>query len=151
MHSPATTPDDIKATTEWLPTSSSHIIGSPTLAERKRTATSTLYEPHQATKATATSTLNEPHQTTKATATRAITPTDPDVHESTPSTPTNQQEAPATPNKHASTPSPIPSRRTTSAWPRYNKWLHYAAVNRERGMSTAEYAVGTIVILGDSW
>nr|WP_281250101.1 DUF4244 domain-containing protein [Nonomuraea jiangxiensis] len=24
------------------------------------------------------------------------------------------------------------------------RWLHYAAVNRERGMSTAEYAVGTI-------
>ncbi|MEV4174500.1 DUF4244 domain-containing protein [Nonomuraea sp. NPDC049709] len=27
---------------------------------------------------------------------------------------------------------------------RPNKWLHYATVNRERGMSTAEYAVGTI-------
>ncbi|MFC4010908.1 DUF4244 domain-containing protein [Nonomuraea purpurea] len=25
-----------------------------------------------------------------------------------------------------------------------NKWLHYAGTNRERGMSTAEYAVGTI-------
>ncbi|TMR07633.1 DUF4244 domain-containing protein [Nonomuraea turkmeniaca] len=27
---------------------------------------------------------------------------------------------------------------------RFNRWPHYAAVNRERGMSTAEYAVGTI-------
>ncbi|MFC4112660.1 DUF4244 domain-containing protein [Nonomuraea zeae] len=27
---------------------------------------------------------------------------------------------------------------------RFGKWLHYAAANRERGMSTAEYAVGTI-------
>ncbi|MEW9554725.1 DUF4244 domain-containing protein [Nonomuraea sp. NPDC050783] len=27
---------------------------------------------------------------------------------------------------------------------RFNKWLHYASVHRERGMSTAEYAVGTI-------
>ncbi|MCF6472944.1 DUF4244 domain-containing protein [Nonomuraea sp. MG754425] len=25
-----------------------------------------------------------------------------------------------------------------------NKWLHYAATHPERGMSTAEYAVGTI-------
>ncbi|MBB6556509.1 DUF4244 domain-containing protein [Nonomuraea rubra] len=25
-----------------------------------------------------------------------------------------------------------------------NKWLHYAATHREHGMSTAEYAVGTI-------
>ncbi|TDD16009.1 DUF4244 domain-containing protein [Nonomuraea diastatica] len=25
-----------------------------------------------------------------------------------------------------------------------NRWLHYAVANRERGMSTAEYAVGTI-------
>ncbi|MFC5831696.1 DUF4244 domain-containing protein [Nonomuraea insulae] len=159
MHSPATTPDDIKATPARVPTSSSHIIGSPTLAGRKRTATNTLNEPHQTTKATATGTVNEPcqateatatgtvnepRQATEATATRAITPTIPDTHESTPSTPTNQQEAPATPNKHASTPSLAPSRRTRSAWPRYNKWLHYAAVNRERGMSTAEYAVGTI-------
>jgi hypothetical protein len=32
---------------------------------------------------------------------------------------------------------PPPTRRLA-------KWLHYAAINRERGMSTAEYAVGTI-------
>ncbi|GAA1641102.1 hypothetical protein GCM10009733_042680 [Nonomuraea maheshkhaliensis] len=35
-----------------------------------------------------------------------------------------------------------PAARIT--WPRFSKWVHYAAVNRERGMSTAEYAVGTI-------
>lgn len=39
---------------------------------------------------------------------------------------------------HARTP------RRPSPHPRSNKWLHYAATNRERGMSTAEYAVGTI-------
>ncbi|WP_342774877.1 DUF4244 domain-containing protein [Nonomuraea longispora] len=30
------------------------------------------------------------------------------------------------------------------SWWRSNRWLHYALANRERGMSTAEYAVGTI-------
>ncbi|MEV0613857.1 DUF4244 domain-containing protein [Nonomuraea sp. NPDC050404] len=39
---------------------------------------------------------------------------------------------------------PTHSRRIKSLRPRSNKWLHYAAINRERGMSTAEYAVGTI-------
>ncbi|MET7332653.1 DUF4244 domain-containing protein [Nonomuraea sp. NPDC005650] len=42
-------------------------------------------------------------------------------------------------------PKPAPSGPTTSpASARPNRWLHYATVNRERGMSTAEYAVGTI-------
>ncbi len=36
------------------------------------------------------------------------------------------------------------SPRHPNLHPRSNKWLHYAAMNRERGMSTAEYAVGTI-------
>lgn len=40
--------------------------------------------------------------------------------------------------------SPVPSRPARITWPRFSKWVHYAAVNRERGMSTAEYAVGTI-------
>ncbi|MEV0160438.1 DUF4244 domain-containing protein [Nonomuraea fuscirosea] len=38
----------------------------------------------------------------------------------------------------------MPSRPARITWPRFSKWVHYAAVNRERGMSTAEYAVGTI-------
>ncbi|MEU8355629.1 DUF4244 domain-containing protein [Nonomuraea sp. NPDC048882] len=46
----------------------------------------------------------------------------------------------------ASTHSPVPSRPRSAriTWPRFSKWVHYATVNRERGMSTAEYAVGTI-------
>ncbi|MFG1705468.1 DUF4244 domain-containing protein [Nonomuraea sp. M3C6] len=36
------------------------------------------------------------------------------------------------------------STSTGPAWCSASRWLHYAAVNRERGMSTAEYAVGTI-------
>ncbi|WP_327537457.1 DUF4244 domain-containing protein [Nonomuraea solani] len=40
---------------------------------------------------------------------------------------------------------PGPARRPAKKpWQRCNKWLHYAVVNGERGMSTAEYAVGTI-------
>jgi hypothetical protein len=43
-----------------------------------------------------------------------------------------------TPDDIKAIPTPSsPSRRAS-------KWLHYAALNRERGMSTAEYAVGTI-------
>ncbi|MEO3798317.1 DUF4244 domain-containing protein [Nonomuraea sp. B10E15] len=43
--------------------------------------------------------------------------------------------------------SPAPSvREAAGARPRWrsNRWLHHALANRERGMSTAEYAVGTI-------
>ncbi|MEV4015341.1 DUF4244 domain-containing protein [Nonomuraea angiospora] len=42
-------------------------------------------------------------------------------------------------------PKPAPVGHTTHPAPtRSNRWLHYATINRERGMSTAEYAVGTI-------
>ncbi|TDD10350.1 DUF4244 domain-containing protein [Nonomuraea deserti] len=59
---------------------------------------------------------------------------------------------PATPSTRAhATPSSTPSSTSTgeravgggSRW-RSSRWLHYATANRERGMSTAEYAVGTI-------
>ncbi|GAA3568303.1 hypothetical protein GCM10022419_056380 [Nonomuraea rosea] len=51
----------------------------------------------------------------------------------------------------ATTPDDIKAAPTTPPpTRRLAKWLHYAAINRERGMSTAEYAVGTIVIFGDS-
>ncbi|GAA3123298.1 hypothetical protein GCM10020001_049880 [Nonomuraea salmonea] len=43
------------------------------------------------------------------------------------------QQPPTTPHQ-AAEPSSI--RRAKGPWPRVNKWLHYAAVNRERGMST---------------
>ncbi|MGI5284843.1 DUF4244 domain-containing protein [Nonomuraea polychroma] len=37
-----------------------------------------------------------------------------------------------------------PSAPRSSRRRRPGRWLHHAAANRERGMSTAEYAVGTI-------
>ncbi|MET8863646.1 DUF4244 domain-containing protein [Nonomuraea sp. NPDC004580] len=53
-----------------------------------------------------------------------------------------RSQPPATTPHQAAEPSS--TRRAKGSWPRVNKWLHYATVNRERGMSTAEYAVGTI-------
>ncbi|MFI7701833.1 DUF4244 domain-containing protein [Nonomuraea sp. NPDC049480] len=56
-------------------------------------------------------------------------------------------QSPASPHTHLSEASTTtPSDRATSGSPRrrFSRWPHYAAVNRERGMSTAEYAVGTI-------
>ncbi|WP_308210482.1 DUF4244 domain-containing protein [Actinomadura luzonensis] len=46
----------------------------------------------------------------------------------------------------AATAVPADSRQAAHPQPRhrYNRWLYYASRNRERGMSTAEYAVGTI-------
>ncbi|WP_272895308.1 DUF4244 domain-containing protein [Nonomuraea sp. MG754425] len=55
--------------------------------------------------------------------------------------------APATPSQSLTTTSTSTQRarhRITAPRPRMNKWLHYAATHPERGMSTAEYAVGTI-------
>ncbi|MEV0381813.1 DUF4244 domain-containing protein [Nonomuraea sp. NPDC050643] len=54
----------------------------------------------------------------------------------------SRQDLNAAPQK-SSTFSAAP-RSTTKAWVRSNKWLHHVIANGERGMSTAEYAVGTI-------
>ncbi|MEV5553861.1 DUF4244 domain-containing protein [Nonomuraea wenchangensis] len=71
------------------------------------------------------------------------------VHEA----PTSGHPAPETDNRQAPSAdsASIVGDRTRAKSPRRpnphphsNKWLHYAATNRERGMSTAEYAVGTI-------
>nr|WP_262495990.1 DUF4244 domain-containing protein [Nonomuraea sp. SYSU D8015] len=60
----------------------------------------------------------------------------------------SKHPAPAihTDNLSNETPTTALHDRATSRSPRRrsNRWLHYAAANRERGMSTAEYAVGTI-------
>ncbi|WP_245642349.1 DUF4244 domain-containing protein [Nonomuraea candida] len=59
----------------------------------------------------------------------------------------HQEKDPQTP-LHGQSPIPCPrpvrNRRIRIRQPRMSKWLHYAALNRQRGMSTAEYAVGTI-------
>jgi hypothetical protein len=52
--------------------------------------------------------------------------------------------APHTSPHKPSTAAPDEPRARRSSRQRSNRWLHYAAANRERGMSTAEYAVGTI-------
>ncbi|MFI7617797.1 DUF4244 domain-containing protein [Nonomuraea terrae] len=98
MHSPATTPDDIKA--------------AP---------------------------ADETHPTT-SNDTMTLVPSTPETAEPTA---TDQPDHSSTSPSERS----LPNRRDRPAIttrPRYNKWLHYASVNRERGMSTAEYAVGTI-------
>ncbi|MEO3869732.1 DUF4244 domain-containing protein [Nonomuraea sp. B12E4] len=53
---------------------------------------------------------------------------------------TNRSEA----SQKATSPTSIGSRLIARARRNTGRWLHCAAVNRERGMSTAEYAVGTI-------
>jgi hypothetical protein len=55
---------------------------------------------------------------------------------------TNPDITPAIPSK-SSTSAPTKPTSRGARW-RPNKWLSYATENRERGMSTAEYAVGTI-------
>ncbi|PZG08185.1 DUF4244 domain-containing protein [Nonomuraea aridisoli] len=67
----------------------------------------------------------------------------PSTHETAERTSTDQPDHSRTSPSERS----LPNRRdqpATATRPRINKWLHYASVNRERGMSTAEYAVGTI-------
>jgi hypothetical protein len=96
MHSPATTPDDIKA----APADETHPITSND----------------------AMTLVPSTHETAERTSTDQ-----PDHSHTSPSERSNRRD-----------------RSATTTRPRFNKWLHYASVNRERGMSTAEYAVGTI-------
>ncbi|GAA3662060.1 hypothetical protein GCM10022224_027190 [Nonomuraea antimicrobica] len=120
MPSPAITPDDIKAAPDH-----SHAIPSPR------------HSHPQITRSPTTPIAAKPMTTA-----------------STPPSPVLSTPAPATPSttstgRSTSTPtlSPTPKRQKQqirNPWLRADKWLHYAAVNKERGMSTAEYAVGTI-------
>lgn len=90
MHSPATTPDDIRAAVK--------------------------HSPHT-TPPTETGKITQPH-------------------------PSDSMQA--QPEDRSQTSPQSRHRMPDSRKPRINRWLHYAAVNRQRGMSTAEYAVGTI-------
>ncbi|WP_431920088.1 DUF4244 domain-containing protein [Nonomuraea jabiensis] len=127
MHSPATTPDDIKATPAPSHTTSSNkTVGKFSLGKFSlgrthitRSAPSVL---NTATEAT-THTARPP----RATSTKSL------------------RETSTSPGAQNGSPEPTSTGHTThTAQTGPNRWLHYATVNRERGMSTAEYAVGTI-------
>ncbi|MEO3799732.1 DUF4244 domain-containing protein [Nonomuraea sp. B1E8] len=81
--------------------------------------------------------------TTRGDASTPVSP-DPSTSPTLVSAPLDTQPRPA---DTASGNSPASSVREAagarSRW-RSNRWLHHALANRERGMSTAEYAVGTI-------
>ena len=161
MHSPATTPDDIKATPDRIPTTTSstsphgHIVRN--LIQqfvRSPTQTATTDPSHPATPAHNATQTTTAYATSTATLTPRTTAADaPTPHTATADAPTTHKPAtagttpqrdPSAPIKQSVNPSPTPDRHTRSPRVRPNKWLHYATVNRERGMSTAEYAVGTI-------
>ncbi|WP_276615620.1 DUF4244 domain-containing protein [Nonomuraea basaltis] len=150
MHSPANPPDNINATPEAaFPT-------SPNSAARKVNSNSTHTSTPDNTACTATqhpahATPREgtgprisgpdtapPHAAEAAHTARESTE---HVHIHTAS------KQPVTSNALPNQPSTTaPNNRTAPRSPRRrsNRWLHYAAANGERGMSTAEYAVGTI-------
>ncbi|MBB5776374.1 DUF4244 domain-containing protein [Nonomuraea jabiensis] len=122
MHSPATTPDDIKATPASSHTTSSNKTLSKFSLGRTRitrSAPSVLNTAAEATTHTA--------RPARETSTKSL------------------REASTSPGTRNGSPEPAPIGHATHPAPaRHNRWFHYATVNRERGMSTAEYAVGTI-------
>ncbi|MFI7132973.1 DUF4244 domain-containing protein [Nonomuraea sp. NPDC050153] len=126
MHSPATTPDDIKAAPDAShATSSNETVGKFSLSRTRitRSAPPAL----NATAEAATKTIKSSKEASTKPPAEALRPLT--IIAST----------------QSGSPKPAPSGPTTSPVPaRANRWLHYATVNRERGMSTAEYAVGTI-------
>ncbi|WP_240972897.1 DUF4244 domain-containing protein [Nonomuraea composti] len=124
MHSPAITPDDIAAVPASNPT------GNPTADSVARSAGEPATD--QALNAAAT----------KTQILAAATTLNPTVNQALSRLTTG---SPLSSAAGRTIPSPvIDRRRISSSRPRTHKWLHYAASHRERGMSTAEYAVGTI-------
>jgi hypothetical protein len=123
MHSPATMPDTIKATPETT---------NVTQSSSKHSNNTAL--------------------DTYSSLTKSATPCDPAVEDTRTAheTPLNAH-TPHHSSKHAQSiqnesSTPTQARQPTSRRARWqpNKWLSYAVENGERGMSTAEYAVGTI-------
>ncbi|MFI7639143.1 DUF4244 domain-containing protein [Nonomuraea sp. NPDC049400] len=111
MHSPATTPDDIKAASKQSPHT------TPGRETTSKIPQSRSHEPR-----------NNPAAP-------------PNTAESANPTAKSPKEIPAPSSAGDASPTIAPSGPSHA---RSNKWLHYAAINRQRGMSTAEYAVGTI-------
>jgi hypothetical protein len=163
MHSPATTPDDIAAATApaGITTPPAHpstpIIRSPT-APAAITPTPRKNRQHPGHPEHREHPKHPEHRehrehpiktTTAATTRRHSIATDRRTHEPSTSAPVISQKASSAQTTSSSGESQTPSSvgkqlRIRSSRPRTNKWLHYAATHREHGMSTAEYAVGTI-------
>ncbi|WP_230465663.1 DUF4244 domain-containing protein [[Actinomadura] parvosata] len=120
MHSPAITPDDIAAAPASNPAADS--------AARSASEPTT----DQALNAAATKTSILAAATTLNSAVNQA------LNRTTTDSPLNSAVGRSIPS------AVIDRRRISSPRPRTHKWLHYAASHRERGMSTAEYAVGTI-------
>jgi len=136
MHGPATTPDNINAIPEAiLATTPNSAARTVNLSDPRRT--SSCGKPHIATHATS---AGSAANTTAEVRDRAAHNSAKSIHRAFPRLVVRQasrpDEAPATALTSPTTP--------RSPGQRFGRWLHYAAVNRERGMSTAEYAVGTI-------
>ncbi|WP_433436664.1 DUF4244 domain-containing protein [Nonomuraea sp. CA-141351] len=110
MHSPATTPDDIKAASKPSPHT------TPGRETTDKIPQSRSHTPRN-------------------------NPTAPDTAESAHPTAKPPRDIPTPPGARNESPT---SARSGPSRSRSNRWLHFAAVNRQRGMSTAEYAVGTI-------
>ncbi|WP_406673771.1 DUF4244 domain-containing protein [Nonomuraea sp. N2-4H] len=131
MPSPATMPDDIKATPDHHRRTPSARLGQAGQATQHNTRRAT--QPLN----TAPPSPTRTHQTASSTSTAAPHPTS---HRSAAPNP-QSSGSPQLTEASTSTRTRSTARRS---WPSVAQWLHYAAVNRERGMSTAEYAVGTI-------
>ncbi|GAA3247768.1 hypothetical protein GCM10020216_078610 [Nonomuraea helvata] len=152
MHSPATTPDDISAATRQ----SAHTTPDDTRVATKQSAHTTPDHIRTATKQSPHTTPgNLPHSRSHASRTNPIAP--PETAGTAETAGTDRPasaiaeppgDTPTPPTARAGSPLADPSGQAQRAdlpdQPRGNRWLHYAAVNRQRGMSTAEYAVGTI-------
>ncbi|MFI9593464.1 DUF4244 domain-containing protein [Nonomuraea sp. NPDC052265] len=98
--------------------------------------------------ATTPGTLSPPAATPRAASPRTATYPKPSPEQAVPAPPPATTTCPA-PDTNVETADPLPSSTTSSASshnPRWHpsKWITCAVANRERGMSTAEYAVGTI-------
>ncbi|MFB4272551.1 DUF4244 domain-containing protein [Nonomuraea sp. GTA35] len=157
MHSPATTPGDIAAATAYagITTPPAHpstpIIRSPTgPAAITPTPPKNPHHPEQPEHPQHREHPEHPVKTTTAatTALHSIA-TDRRTHEPSTNASVIYQKDFSAPTTSSSRESQTPSSvgkqlRIRSSRPRTNKWLHYAATHREHGMSTAEYAVGTI-------
>ena len=119
MHSPATMPDTIKATPDTASVTSNRASHSTPTSD-ELTA--------QRIPAAATA------GTSRVRTARA--------HAQPSRKPSPSKFSMTSSNNNSATASTKPNSRATCWSP--NKWLFYAMENRERGMSTAEYAVGTI-------
>ncbi|WP_311132186.1 DUF4244 domain-containing protein [Nonomuraea gerenzanensis] len=156
MHSPATKPDDIAATHVHAATTTPathpgrQLIRSPTAAA----APPSTPQQHSrgAVGLTTDLTANSAADLTITAAiplSRRSIATNQPTHESFTTAPADHQEGPTAQAPANADESSLPSpranpHRISSSRPRTNKWLHYANIHREHGMSTAEYAVGTI-------